>query len=176
MMGGAWGEAAPGAKSITLAQANAVVERYLARVGDSTLGIEEILEFQANFYVVAKEQGADHAAFELLVNRSSGAVRPEPTMMWNTKYGHMAGMMGAWARPGSAVASVTPEDARRIAQEWLDSSHSGEQADHLHAFYGYYTLMTERDGRVVGMLSVNAGSGRVWYHSWHGRFLHEGES
>ncbi|MEU2980907.1 hypothetical protein [Streptomyces hirsutus] len=28
-----------------------------------------------------------------------------------------------------------------------------------------------RGDRIVGMLSVNATSGDVWYHAWHGRFL-----
>jgi hypothetical protein len=34
----------------------------------------------------------------------------------------------------------------------------------------YYTLHSERDGKVVGMLSVNASTGAVWYHWWQGRF------
>jgi hypothetical protein len=34
-------------------------------------------------------------------------------------------------------------------------------------------LDTERDGRFVGMLSVNARTGAVWYHGWHGSFIDE---
>jgi len=26
-------------------------------------------------------------------------------------------------------------------------------------------------GRQVGMLSVSAQNGQVWYHTWHGEFL-----
>ena len=36
---------------------------------------------------------------------------------------------------------------------------------------GYFTLETLRGGRISGMISVNASSGAVWYHWWHGRFV-----
>ena len=39
----------------------------------------------------------------------------------------------------------------------------------------YYTLHSERDGKVVGMLSVNASTGAVWYHWWHGPSLRMAE-
>lgn len=34
-----------------------------------------------------------------------------------------------------------------------------------------YTLHTEKDGGITGILSVNGYSGEVWYHSWHGPFV-----
>ena len=37
-------------------------------------------------------------------------------------------------------------------------------------FPGYYTLHTLQDGDVEGMLSVNAVTGAVWRHTWHGEF------
>ncbi|MCS7235705.1 MAG: hypothetical protein RMM30_06995 [Armatimonadota bacterium] len=33
----------------------------------------------------------------------------------------------------------------------------------------------EREGKVFGMLSVNAYTGQVWYHTWHGAFVGEKE-
>ncbi|MEW1774585.1 hypothetical protein [Streptomyces sp. NPDC086777] len=33
------------------------------------------------------------------------------------------------------------------------------------------TSCTLRDNRIVGMVSVNATTGDVWYRTWHGRFL-----
>jgi len=38
-------------------------------------------------------------------------------------------------------------------------------------FYGYYTMDVKKNGMVLGMLSVNAFSGQVWYHSWHGGYI-----
>ena len=43
------------------------------------------------------------------------------------------------------------------------------------SFYGYYHFDVIRGGRQVGMLSVNAGSGQVWYHTWHGEFIEKRE-
>jgi hypothetical protein len=40
-------------------------------------------------------------------------------------------------------------------------------------FYGCYTLDFERDGAVVGMLSVNGFRGQVFLHTWHGTFIEE---
>jgi hypothetical protein len=28
-----------------------------------------------------------------------------------------------------------------------------------------------RDGKISGMLSVNASTGQVWYHTWHGTYI-----
>ena len=47
------------------------------------------------------------------------------------------------------------------------------KTDDASTFPGYYTLDVTRDGRTLGMLSVNAYSGQVWYHNWHGTFIQE---
>jgi len=58
-----------------------------------------------------------------------------------------------------------------IAQQWLDANQPGTTARSPDPFYGYYTVDFEKDGRLVGMLSVSGSSGAVWYHSWHGSFV-----
>ena len=51
---------------------------------------------------------------------------------------------------------------------WQNIAH---MANDTHA-YGYYTIHTvDKDGNILGMLSVNGFSGDVWYHSWHGVFI-----
>ena len=50
-------------------------------------------------------------------------------------------------------------------------SSARRERRHPDAFPGYYTLHALRGGQVVGMLSVNAATGAVWYHTWHGRFI-----
>jgi len=40
-------------------------------------------------------------------------------------------------------------------------------------FPGYYSFETTVNGKTRGMLSLNASTGAVWYHSWHGAFLAE---
>jgi hypothetical protein len=74
----------------------------------------------------------------------------------------------------SADMTVTPEKAIQLAQAYLDANLAGATAatDPVQ-FYGYYTLDFERNGAVVGMLSVNGYSGQVFLHTWHGTFIQE---
>ncbi|NIV30960.1 MAG: hypothetical protein GWN58_16155, partial [Anaerolineae bacterium] len=77
-----------------------------------------------------------------------------PNMMWNLKYGHMAGtggmmgmggMMGAPARVNFEAFQndLSAKQAVERAQAYLDRIDSGLTADdHADAFYGYYTIHT----------------------------------
>jgi hypothetical protein len=89
------------------------------------------------------------------------------------------GMMGggpygdpSYGLPGAPTGAedVSPDGARRIADRWLKARGTGLHAGEAERFPGYYTLHTLRGDRVTGMLSVNAHTGAVWYHWWHGRF------
>ena len=87
-----------------------------------------------------------------------------PAMMWNTTYG---------MHPGSAVdtSRVSTPEAATAAQRWLDDQRPGLTASEPEHFPGYYTLHTLHGGTIVGMMSVNAATGAVWYHTWHGQFI-----
>lgn len=124
-----------------------------------------------------------------------------PAMMWNTRYGMMGrsgaaggagvpgmmggGMMGGGMMGGAAVAglpdptwapqagtaAVSAAEATKLAAQWLGRYSPGVTTDAPEAFPGYFTLHTLRSGEIDGMLSVNARTGAVWYHWWHGRFV-----
>jgi len=83
------------------------------------------------------------------------------------------GMMGGWwGGAPNGQEKVTADQAKTIAQKWLDANQPGSTpGDQPDAFYGYYTLHTLKDGQITGMLSVNAYTGQVWYHTWHGAFI-----
>jgi hypothetical protein len=66
---------------------------------------------------------------------------------------------------------VSPAEAVTAAQRWLDEQRPGLTAGEAEQFPGYYTLHTLRGGKIVGMMSVNASTGAVWYHTWHGQFI-----
>jgi hypothetical protein len=176
MMGGVpWtSSAGTGGRTISIDQAQQAVQTTLDQMGDRDLLIKEVMEFQDNFYAILKEKSTGTGAFELLVNRSTGAVAPEPgpNMMWNTRYGIMGGgMIGVGASAGPMT--VTAEQARQAAQRWLDQNQSGSTTEAPDAFYGYYTMHSLKEGSVTGMLSVNGYTGQVWYHTWHGAFIQE---
>jgi hypothetical protein len=159
---------------ITLDQAIDAANQYLSAYGNTDLILTEVMKFSDNFYAEVKEKSTGIHAFELLIDPYSGVFFPEPgpNMMWNTKYGHMGGMMGGRVRQQEEPMSVTTEQARDIAQQWLDKSLPGTSvADQADTFYGYYTIHVMQEGQVYGMLSVNGYTGDVWYHTWHGEFI-----
>ncbi|MCL5256169.1 MAG: hypothetical protein M1319_00015 [Chloroflexi bacterium] len=185
---GGWGwnsGTTPTGQPISLDQAVTDVQNYVKAGGNPDLVVTEVLEFQYNFYAMVKEQSTGIYAYELLVDKYSGAVYPEmgPNMMWNTKYGHMAGwgggMMGGWwygrnqTQTPNTPMTVTADHAKQISQQYLDANFPGTAAEDINTFYGYYTIHFTKDGKVAGMLSVNGYTGAVWYHSWHGDFIQE---
>jgi len=87
------------------------------------------------------------------------------------------GMMGSaggpsWTPPSGAVTGpVSAPQAIAIADRWLAQRDSALSVPDADAFPGYYSMEIERHGKIVGMLSVNASSGAVWNHWWHGTFV-----
>ncbi|MFQ3555987.1 hypothetical protein QZN11_04140 [Streptomyces gramineus] len=122
------------------------------------------MQFSRNFYAELKTSSG-RLATEVLVNPLDGAVQIEygPAMMWNTDYGMYHGDPGRVRVPAA--------QARSIAQQWLRSQGTGLTAGEPDSFPGYYTLHTLKSGKITGMLSVNATTGQVWYHNWHGTFV-----
>jgi hypothetical protein len=172
----------------SLPEARDAFERAVQSYDNPDLEVAEVMEFANNYYAEVREKDTGTGAMELLIDKPSGQVFPEPgpNMMWNAKYGMMSGvggyrgmggMMGpngpGQARAGALAGEMTvsPEQAREIADAYVGRVSPGTQAGEAEEFYGYYTLHTKRDGETTGMLSVNCYSGEVWYHSWHGPFV-----
>ncbi|HSP71573.1 MAG TPA: hypothetical protein VLN26_04340, partial [Gaiellaceae bacterium] len=101
-----------------------------------------------------------------------GGAAPGGGMMGGGSYG--GGMMGGgYTAPSTpANAHLSLERAHELAQQWLDANQSGTKVESGGDSYpGYYTLETLRDGKINGMISVNATTGAVWPHWWHGQFI-----
>jgi hypothetical protein len=174
----AWGDGAPGDRhpvsptELTLEEAYEAVEEYLAARDYPDLEVAEVMEFERNFYAIAREPESGVGAMELLVDKDTGAVGPEmgPNMMWNARYGMHR--RGAIIGGGSETNAITPEEALEITRRWLKVNRPGVSADeHADPFYGYYTIHTLKDGDIEGLLSVHGTTGQVWYHTWHGDFI-----
>jgi hypothetical protein len=161
MMGGVW-LAGDGTRVTSIAAARARLATSATTAG---LRPGEVIWFDNGFYVELKD-AAGNPATEVLVNAASGAVatEPGPATMWNTRYGmHRAA--------GDGGAAVSADQASRLADTWLATNRPGSRAEPPDAYPGYYTVETTSGGTVDGMLSVNATTGQVWYHTWHGRFI-----
>ena len=117
----------------------------------------EVMQFSRNFYIELKDAAGTSAA-EVLVDPVSGAVVTEygPAMMWSGN---------------NAAPTVSIEQATTIANDWLAGNAPGESVDSADSFPGHFTMDTVDGGHTVGMLSVNAATGAVWYHTWHGTFI-----
>jgi hypothetical protein len=100
------------------------------------------------------------------------------SMMGGSGYG--SGMMGGSGYGGTmstTAATVSMADAHALAQRWLSSHEPGVEVETGgDAFPGYYTLETLKGGRITGMISVNATTGAVWPHWWHGAFVAKWEA
>jgi len=98
--------------------------------------------------------------------------------------GGYAGMMGGTGSGSGSGGSggtatrttVTMAAAHSLAQRWLDENEPGVSVESGgDAFPGYDTLETLKDGKITGMISVNATTGAVWAHWWHGAFIAKSE-
>jgi hypothetical protein len=162
MMGSVW-LAGNGASVTSIPAAR---DRAATAAAQPGLHPGEVIWFDNGFYVELKDP-AGSPATEVIVDPNSGTVftEPGPAMMWNTRYG----MHG---RVGAVNPSISALQAQQVAAEWLNANLPGRTAQPPDAYPGYYTIETSTsDGTISGMLSVNATTGQVWYHSWHGRFI-----
>ena len=172
------------------------IDGWLAGSGYDGFKVAEVMAFTNNDYVAVHDRSGK-PAFELLTNLAGTWVMEEPpSMMWNTRYGVMRGlgtrvgpMMGGWMMGGgwngwygAGTGKVTTSAAAvAVANRWLAEASPGEQVapdaggGAMGAFPGYFSFDTVANGKTAGMLSVNAATGAVWYHAWHGRFLAERE-
>ncbi|BAW01726.1 hypothetical protein TTMY_1336 [Thermus thermophilus] len=155
----------PEARPISKEAAKARMEAYAQRLYPGAR-LKDFMAFSQNYYAqVVDEKG--QGLFELIADRYTGVVSPEPgpNMMWNTRLGMMA-------YPTPAPPRYPLEAARKLAEGFLAAYLPGARILEEGTFPGYYTFDFGR-GKVEGMLSVNAYTGEVWIHTWHGFFLGE---
>ncbi|MCC0100612.1 hypothetical protein K7B10_38805 [Streptomyces flavotricini] len=161
MMGGHYWQRGDGIPVKTLNQARQRADAFAGRLD---LRVGEVMQFSKNFYAEL-DTPSGKPATEILVDPADGDTGIEygPAMMWNTDYG--------MHHRGQTETRVSPDQARDRAQQWLRNRGSRLTAGEAEAFPGYYTLHTLREGKINGMLSVNASTGAVWPHTWHGTYV-----
>lgn len=163
MMGWVGGNGGPVADLDGAREQAAGFARFLG--GDLRVG--EVMRFSNHYYAQILDPGGSRVT-EVLVDPGTGGVQMElgPAMMWNSRYG--------MAAAGSGTPEVSAEEALAAAQRAL--SGDGTTVGPAEEFPGYYTLHTLQDGEVAGMVSVDAVTGAVWSHGWHGRFVEMSEA
>jgi hypothetical protein len=91
--------------------------------------------------------------------------RPQLEQLVGSGGGTITTTAGAVAAADRCLAEASPGE--QVA------SDAGGSA--MGKFPGYFSFDTTRAGKTAGMVSVDADTGAVWYHAWHGRFLAEQE-
>ncbi|MCA9874526.1 MAG: hypothetical protein KC441_12745 [Anaerolineales bacterium] len=190
-MMGSFGSSLTDVEPLSIEAAETAVADYLSTLNQDNLALGEIMIFDNHAYAQIIDENTESGAFEVLVDPGSGSVYPEPgpNMMWNTEYGMAMGnmmggsfgmmggdqfgnMMGRFGYTPDETIDVTADEAVNLAQEYLDAYLPGKTADETaDEFPGYYTLHVLEDGETIGMLSVNAYTGQVFLHHWHGQFV-----
>lgn len=140
------------------------LRRYIAQsYGWAKLEIRSIEKYSNNYYVIIWDRDRNIGALELIV-LPNGFIHPEmQSMMWNTLYGHHG--------IGYRGNEIGIERAREIAEHWLKTNMPGSILEEEYIFPGYYTFHFKTPSGDMQMLSVNAYTGYVLFHSWHGRYL-----
>jgi hypothetical protein len=196
MMGG-FGRGSAGAdvEPLTIEATTEAVQTFLDELGKENLALGEIMIFDNHAYAVIEDTSTGQGAFDVLVDPARQVVHLEygPSMMWNTVYGmhgtdpipgsaRMGGrMMGGLGGYGPTTVTadaqmLTEAEARDKAAAYLEEAYPDQTlAVTAEAFPGYFTFDVESDGTPVSMLSVNAYTGQVWYHTWHGTFVEMSE-
>lgn len=153
----------PEAKPIAQEEARQKTEDFAKQYG-SNLEVDDFMAFSSNYYAVLKDTGSNQGIAEILVDRYSGSVYPEPgpNMMWNT-------LSGA-GRTKAEGADYDLAGAKKLAEEFLTGYLPGAKVMESKQMPGYYTFDFGRQD-IEGMLSVNAYNGQIWVHTWHGPYL-----
>jgi hypothetical protein len=155
----------PESKPITQDQAMKNMQSFAHQYGQN-IEIEDLMAFSSNYYAVLKDKNSNQSIAEVIVDRYSGSAYPEPgpNMMWNTRTG--AG------RAQAGNASYDLPGAKKLAGGFLTGYLPGAQIIESNEMPGYYTFDFGRKD-IESMLSVNAYSGQIWVHTWHGSYLGE---
>jgi hypothetical protein len=152
------------ATPIPRAEAIDQLEAYAQQFGPD-VQVSDVMAFTNNYYAQLVTPTGEGVG-EVLLGRYNGLVMPEPgpNMMWNTN----SAMRSAFANR----VQVDQAAAEALAETFLETYLPDATVTRAQQFPGYYTFDYGR-GTTEGMLSVNAYSGEVWVHTWHGTLLSE---
>jgi hypothetical protein len=102
------GTAAPSGVPSSLSEARAAFEQAVSNSGNSNLEVKDVMEFANNYYAQVRESDTGIGVMELLIDKQTGRLYPEPgpNMMWNTKYGMMSGGGGMMAPNGGSYGGM----------------------------------------------------------------------
>ena len=168
-------------KTLQMEDAIVIAQSYLLNSHGTSLALDEVEEWEYNYYVIVKEASpSNYKAYQLVIDKWTGRVQFEPgaNMMWNTKY-CLNNMMRMCQNqnPQRITSATATQAANQFLKQHFPSLGLVVAPGEPDLFYGFYEfdVKNAKSGTQWGMLSVNWNSGQVWYHTWHGRFMRKRE-
>lgn len=145
----------------TQEEALEAVQRFLYTT-PANLRVSELWEYET----VYKAELADiygEKAFDLLVDKFTGAVLPEMgfSMMMNARWGKAFQKTPTFGR----TLRISPEEARAIAQAFIDDNGLGytlQDPEVYPGFYKFHTTDPSADGGFGLDIMVSGFNGRIW--------------
>jgi hypothetical protein len=152
-------------KPLTVETAKDRVASALKDWGYADLAVDTVTAYGNGFYALVKQKASGKPAFEAFVDPTYGTVSagqgPEAT--WNTKYGR--GL--SWPLPSGKT--ITAEQAKTLAQQWLDRSRDRTAYElKVVELPGYFSVQLLDGGKLSGLVAVNAYTSQVWYRGGRG--------
>lgn len=154
MMGQGWSpDNATDTPTVTLEQAAKSATDWAAtNLPGATL--DSGLRMPMGYVFVASKDGA--VAAHVIVNDDTGKV-------FAVNNGNVGGMMDGWNQTGSAdAASVTLDEATKIAGDWVAVKYPGATVGTGTQMPIGYLFVASRDGEVVAHVMVNDDTGKVF--------------
>ena len=131
------------------AQVISIVSDFLDELNNPDLEIGVLNENSNNFYVAIQEKSTGIYAFDLLVDKRTGAIyaEPGPNMMWNTKYGFMPFFGGTMQPNQSNMQSNSP----MMGPMGTMNPSMGENTDDMSGMQS--STMTDSPNQMGSMMS-----------------------
>jgi hypothetical protein len=160
---------------LTISQAVAAANEYLASLNNPNLAIANVQEYAVNFRFALYEKNSGVGAYEMTINKYTGYVYPGmgPSVTWNTKYGIVNGVLTIYNATAKATMPVTAAQAQSFAQQYLSTVMPATTVGNTTPFYGYYNVEVLSGGNMYGVLSVNGYTGQIWCQAWLGSFVQQ---
>jgi hypothetical protein len=152
-------------KALTVETAKERVVSALKDWGYADLVVDSVAEYDNGFYALVKEKASGKPALEAFVDPTYGTVSAGrgPEMGWNTKYGKSL----HWPLPSGKT--ITADEAKKVAEQWLDRSRTTAKYDlKVVELPGYYSVQLLENGKLAGVMAVNAYTSQVWYRGGRG--------
>lgn len=146
-------------------QAVAIAKAYV-QIIDKDLIVSQLQEYSNVYKAEFKDGESGVKAYEIVISKNGGQIIPGmgPDRMWNTKYGHMN-----WGN--TAAVTVTEEQARNNAQEFVSRMGQEYSIGQAELASGYYEFIIQKDGKNYTELDVNGYTGQIWFQNWLGPII-----